>query len=1084
MTSQRRRSTGRAVPQDVPRGTVERARLLALLDEGAGRRLTTVVADAGFGKSTLLASWAAQRSCAWFTVRADDGSLTAMVTGLVEALRLQVPGISAVLTSELHGARGPDADAEQQTRALAYAAVLAGALDEHLSGDLVLVLDDLQEIAPAEPASRLIEALVRVAPANLHLVLASRMPMPFGIDRLRGRGQVLEVDGPTLAFTGPETWAVASAVLGEGGEALSARLHAAVRGWPAAVRLAVEALRTAPAGQRQERLTRALRPDGPVYDFLAEEIFAAEPEQVRRLVARVAVLPRFGPDLCQAIGLDGANDVLEQLHTRGLLVTAGDSYQLNPLVRDFAKARIPLEPDELTALMRQAGQWFEQAGELPDALDCLLAVDKDRAADLIRARGEAMITQGRPESLVQAIEKLPPECHDHAVDELEGEARQVLGDWEGAERCFDRIIGPDGEIGAGVAWRLGQIHHLRGRTDLAVATYRRGRIDGNHLADEGMLQAWWAGAHWVRGEFDECRRLSAAGFEAARRSGDHRALAAAHTVMAMLAASDSDPRGNASNYLRALDHAEQAGDLLQAIRIRVNRGSHHNVEANYALAIAELDIALEMAVRAGFAIYRGLALNNRGEALLRLGRLDEAIGELEASREVFQRLDSKRAAQPLALLGEVYRERGDLAMARACYEEAIAMVGDAKDLQALVPALSGLARVLAEEEPDRAVELAQMARRAVSFGPVLGQSGALVALGWVTLHSGDPVGAGDAADEAAALCRRRRDRCGLADALELLAAANQGDVHEVLNIRREIGDPLGEARAELMLARQSPGPVARDLALKARERFLAAGATRHAAEALAVSESTGPPAVRIECLGGFRVLREGKPVLLSEWPSKKARDLLKILVTRRCRPVARAQLLDLLWPDEDESVTSARLSVALSTVRSVLDPDKKYPADRYIGADRATAWLEGDQLAIDVEAFLADARAGLDTADAGRSTRLLRAAEASYSGDFLEEDLYADWAAGLREEARALYVRVARQLAARASSGQDHDAAAGYLLRVLQRDQFDERAHLALVACLVESGAHGEARRAYRTYCLRMGELDVEPAPFPAPVLT
>lgn len=1080
MAAQRRRTTGRAVPQEVPGGTVERPRLLALLDEGAGRRLTAVVADAGFGKSTLLASWAAERSCAWFTVRSDDGSLAAMVTGLVEALRLKVPGISAVLTAELQGARGPDAEAEQQTRALAYAAVLADALEEHLTGDLVLVIDDLQEIAPGDPASRLIEALVRVAPANLHLVLASRTPLPFGIDRLRRRAQVLEIDGQTLAFTGPETWAVAAAVLGDGGEALTSRLHAAVRGWPAAVRLAVEALRTTPAEQREDRLTRALRPDGPVYDFLAEEIFAAEPERVRRLVARVAELPRFGPELCQAIGLEDASDVLEELHTRGLLVTAGDSYQLNPLVRDFAKARIPLAPDELAGVMRQAGAWFEQAGELPDALACLLTVDHSRAAELIRDHGQTMITQGRPESVVRAIEELPPDLRDAAIDQLEGEARQVLGDWAGAERCFDRIIPPTGEIDPGVAWRLGQIHHLRGQTDLAVATYSRGRIDGRHLADEGMLQAWWAGVHWVRGEFEECRRLAAAAHDAARRAGDSRALAAAHTVLAMLAASDSDPRGNASHYLRALDYAEQAGDLLQVIRIRVNRGSHHNGEANYALAIAELDIALELSARAGFAIYRGLALNNRGEALLRLGRLDEAIGELEASREVFQRLDSKRAAQPLAGLGEVYRERGDLATARACYEEAITMVGDAKDLQALVPALSGLARVLAEEEPDRAVELAQLARRAVSFGPVLGQSGALVALGWVALHSGDPVGATDAADEAAALCRRRRDRCGLADALELLAAANQGDVHEVLNIRREIGDPLGEARAELMLARRTSGPESRELALRARERFLAAGATRHAAEALAVSEQTGPPAVRIECLGGFRVLRDGKAVQLNEWPSKKARDLLKILVTKRCRPTARAQLLDLLWPDEDESVASPRLSVALSTVRSVLDPEKKYPADRYVGADRATAWLDGDQIAVDVEAFLRDARAGLDTADAGRSTRLLRAAEASYSGDFLEEDLYADWAAGLREEARALYVRVARQLAARATAGHDHDAAAGYLLRVLQRDQYDERAHLGLVTSLVASGAHGEARRAYRTYSLRMGELDVEPAPFPS----
>jgi len=137
----------------------------------------TIVADAGFGKSTLLASWAAERPCAWCTLAADDHSLAAMTAGLVDALRLQVPALSAVsVAAVLEGPRGPDADAEQPTRALAYAALLADALEQHLSGDLVLVLDDVQEISSGDPAARLIEGLIRVAPPLLHVVLASRTP--------------------------------------------------------------------------------------------------------------------------------------------------------------------------------------------------------------------------------------------------------------------------------------------------------------------------------------------------------------------------------------------------------------------------------------------------------------------------------------------------------------------------------------------------------------------------------------------------------------------------------------------------------------------------------------------------------------------------------------------------------------------------------------------------------------------------------------------------------------------------------------------------------------------------------------------
>lgn len=1059
-------------------GTVPRPRLQAMLDQADDRRLLAVVADAGFGKSTLLTSWAADRPCAWYTVRSADRSLAAMISGLADALRPRAPDLSAVLAAEVHGLRGPDAESELDSRALAYASWLAALLEQHLTDDVTLVLDDLHELTVDAPATRLIEGLVRIASPSLQIVVSSRTPLPFEIDRLRGRGQVLEIGAPALAFTATETLAVLRAVLGEGADELAGPLHTAVQGWPAAARLAVEALRTVPPAERSSRLQRALQADGPLYDRLAEQVLAAEPAAVRRLVAAVAGLPRFGRELCEAIGLADSEDQVQQLHRRGLLIPVGDAdgYQLNPLVRDFAKARLPVDQTEMAELTRRAGKWFESVGEDRDALACYLAADEVEAARMLAERGHAMVSGGLAEPVVAAVTALPPALRTAATDQLEGEARQVLGDWQGAERCFDRIADAEGDLPVATAWRLGLIHQLRGRTDAAIATYRRGRIDGVNPTDEALLRAWWASAHWSRGELEESRGLAAAAHTVALTSGDDRALAVAHTVLAMLAAVDGEARGHATHHLRALHHAERAGDLLQAIRVRVNRGSHHIAEGDYALGLAELDVALDLADRAGFAVFRAQAHHSRGEALRRLGRLDEARCELEASRALYQRLEAKAVAQPLTVLGEVHRERGDRATARSCFAEAVAAAADDPDL--LVPSLAGLARILAPEEPERATELAAVARRAIADRPEPSLPMALVALGWVTLETGDKAGAAGSAQEAVVSCRRRRDRAGLADALELVAAASGGDVlHEVLKLRIELGDPLGQARARLILAQRAAGRKGRDLALRAYEQFRVAGATRSAATALAVSKRASPPAVQIECLGGFRVLRAGRPVPLREWPAKGARELLKLLVTRHGRPVAQPRLLDDLWPGVEESVAVPRLWEALAAVRSVLDPHGEFAVDRFVGADRTTIWLDG-HTAVDVENFLRDARAGL----AGPDLSLLRTAEAAYSGDFLAEDVDADWAGGLREEVRAVYVRVARVLADRASAEPEPDlgAAAGYLLRILQRDQYDEQAYLGLISVFLASGAPGEARRAYRTYVQRMAELGIEPVPFPA----
>lgn len=177
------------------------------------------------------------------------------------------------------------------------------------------------------------------------------------------------------------------------------------------------------------------------------------------------------------------------------------------------------------------------------------------------------------------------------------------------------------------------------------------------------------------------------------------------------------------------------------------------------------------------------------------------------------------------------------------------------------------------------------------------------------------------------------------------------------------------------------------------------------------------------------------------WQSKKARDLVKILVSRRGRPASREMLMDALWPGEDPARLGNRLSQALST-----------------------------------------AAAGLVMWKAGRGEQarpLLVSAESAYTGDFLEEDLYEPWASPLREEARATYNALTRVLAEEAAATGDWDTAVRHWLRVLDRDPYDEPSHLSLVRALASAGRHGEAHRRYRFYAAAMRESGVEAVPFP-----
>jgi two-component SAPR family response regulator len=117
--------------------------------------------------------------------------------------------------------------------------------------------------------------------------------------------------------------------------------------------------------------------------------------------------------------------------------------------------------------------------------------------------------------------------------------------------------------------------------------------------------------------------------------------------------------------------------------------------------------------------------------------------------------------------------------------------------------------------------------------------------------------------------------------------------------------------------------------------------------------------------------------------------------------------------------------------------------------------------------------------DVEAARAMLRTAADAYTGDFMEEDLYEDWAGPVREEARTLYISVLRARAELAErSGAVADAVRDHL-RILDVDPWNEEAHVGLVRVMERAGRHGEARRYFEVYATRMEEIGLPAPPFP-----
>jgi pimeloyl-ACP methyl ester carboxylesterase/DNA-binding SARP family transcriptional activator len=234
------------------------------------------------------------------------------------------------------------------------------------------------------------------------------------------------------------------------------------------------------------------------------------------------------------------------------------------------------------------------------------------------------------------------------------------------------------------------------------------------------------------------------------------------------------------------------------------------------------------------------------------------------------------------------------------------------------------------------------------------------------------------------------------------------------------------------------------------ERFIAGSVTSPSVEPISSR-------VRVVTLGRFAVVRDGVDVETSEWGSRLARQLCKRLVVARGWPVTRDELMDLLWPGEDDRTRlSARLSVQLSAVRRVLGGG--------VVASRESVSLDLAEVSTDLEALF----------EAGDDSSIL----AAFAGLFLPEDVYEDWTGPMRDAVRSRFVGAARREMQRLTQERAHARVAEIARRVIEVDRYDVDGHSALVASLVAGGDIGQARTAHDAWRAAMADLDMDVTPF------
>ena len=641
------------VPRPRP-GLVPRRRLIELLDRGTASKLTLVSAPAGFGKTTLLAEWLAanDRPAAWVSLDLGDNDHQSFWSYVIAALQTMAPGVGANAVALLQESQPPPIET-----------VLTTLLNDlgALTDDLVLVLDDYHLIDSREVHEG-VEFVLDHAPPLLHLVLATRADPSLPLARLRARGHLVEARAAELRFTSDEasaylTGAVGLALTPEDVAALEERTE----GWIAALQLA--ALSMEGRDDVSDFIAGFTGDDRYVVDYLVEEVVQRQSDRVQAFLLQTSVLNRFTGPLCDAVtGHSDGKAMVEELDRGNLFLVPLDGrrrwYRYHHLFADVLHARLLDErPDLVPELHRRASAWFEEVGEIAEAVDhALAAEDFEHAADLVEKASTVMRRERREATLRGWLEKLPEELFA---------TRPVLSmDYVGA-------LMSTGEI-EGVEARLRDVERSLDAPDDAVY------VDEEEFRRlPGQVAVHRAGQSLMNGDLPAAATFARQALDVAPVD-DHLARGAASALMGLAHWPTGDLEAAHDGYVAGMSELRKAGHISDVLGCAITLADIRIVQGRLGDAMRAFEQSLQLASGLGDTVLRGTADMHVGMSVILRER-----GDLEAARQHLLR--NQELGEHLGLPQNAHRWRiatARIKEAEGDLDAAVSLLDDAERLYA------------------------------------------------------------------------------------------------------------------------------------------------------------------------------------------------------------------------------------------------------------------------------------------------------------------------------------------------------------------------------------------------------------------
>lgn len=1061
-----------------PRAVVEllsRPRLTEKLKSNLNSPITMVAADAGCGKTTLIADFIRNqnRQSVWYQLDHTDADPFVFLGYIAHGIKNLVPDFGETILPYLSEAN--DDLLLYPERAVD---LLLNEILETIEQPFILVLDDYHHIGRETVVHKLVDRLLQYSSDILHLIITTRDLPPLAIMRRRTQSRALVITREDLLFTDDEVCELFRSTLNvELKDAEISEYRERTQGWITALQLVRQVAEQEIHAHRETRpldLHEMLQQsEKDIFDYFAEEVFLRESEEIQDLLLHLSVLESLPLDICSRLfpEMRCAAVLPELLQKNVFLTVTGDGilseeYRLHPLFRDFLLRRLRSEIG-LTALTRERNriaEFFIADKKFENALPFLLEAENyAKAAEIIADHGGDWLAGGAFMTLDGFTEKIPRDVLEQFPRALlhKAEIARLQGDTNNSSNILNRAVKllSRKKDAAGEAEALHSLASLARRQGKTAEAFQYLEKAESLVSEETETFIKCANTHGLcliaEGSWTQAEQQFRFALELAEKSSNEPLLRIITHNLALAPGFRGD-FGEALRWLKRIFRDGQSGKQLPQEAIgHLNVGRLHLYRGEFEETEKHLEHALELC-----QLYNLKSL--RGEIFETYGNFYRDTGDFTHASEFYERS------------GKAYEDAGINVATRELDEERAKfyfMRGDAVKAAALFENLIDTRQRLNNE---------------------IGVQRAILHLCQVHLFQGKTDGLIEKIEDIIGFFHEQTLYYDEALATMLLAQVyfTENNRKKMLPVLQRTLDLTARFDYDYWLRTEikrmpdlfKDEVIIEKLPLDLREIIVSARPAVVPAESIHISE---PPEsvtdLTIKVLGPVDIYRDqSKPFAADAWTTRRARDIFCHIATSPHRRVGKDVLIEEFWRDEELSVIEKNFHPTISHIRKALNSRQTFKQNFLIFRDGAYQLNPELVYSIDTEDFenhIALAEQAKKDDDTASFLENLEAADELYRGEFMS-GIYEDWAEERRNYFAEQHSRVLSALAKISFKEKNWSKAFKFANAILREDPFREDMHRLLMKILAAQGKRAAVKEQFESLKkLLRDELGVTPAP-------